>query len=219
MTEFTHLHVHTNFSILDGAARIDVMMKKAADSGMKALAITDHGNMYGVMHFTQAAKKHGIKPIIGCEVYVAEGSRFEKKGKEDRSGYHLILLAKNKKGYENLSRIVSIGYLEGYYYTPRIDKEVLKKYSEGIIATSACLGGEIPQALMNAGMKKAEEVLEDYLMIFKDDFYLELQRHGLEEQEPVNQQLLQMAEKYNLKVIASMIAIISMLKMQKPMIF
>ncbi|MFN2394651.1 MAG: DNA polymerase III subunit alpha [Bacteroidales bacterium] len=203
MTEFTHLHVHTNFSILDGAARIDVMMKKAADSGMKALAITDHGNMYGVMHFTQAAKNYGIKPIVGCEVYITDGSRHEKKGKEDRSGFHLILLAKNKKGYENLSRIVSIGYLEGFYYTPRIDKEILQKYSEGIIASSACLGGEIPQALLNAGMKRAEEILEEYMMIFKDDFYLELQRHGLEEQEPVNQQLLQMAEKYNLKVIAT----------------
>ncbi len=203
MTEFTHLHVHTNFSILDGAARIDVMMKKAADSGMKALAITDHGNMYGVMQFTQAAKKHGIKPIVGCEVYVTDGSRHDKKGKEDRSGYHLILLAKNRKGYENLSRMVSIGYLEGFYYTPRIDKEILKKYSEGIIASSACLGGEIPQALMNHGMKRAEEILEEFLLIFKDDFYLELQRHGLEEQEPVNQQLLQMAEKYNLKVIAT----------------
>ncbi|MBW6481150.1 MAG: DNA polymerase III subunit alpha, partial [Bacteroidales bacterium] len=203
MIEFTHLHVHTNFSILDGAARIDVMMKKAADSGMKALAITDHGNMYGVMHFTQAATKHGIKPIIGCEVYVTDGSRHDKKGKEDRSGYHLILLAKNKKGYENLSRIVSIGYLEGFYYTPRIDKEILRKYSEGIIASSACLGGEIPQALINEGMKRAEEILEEFLLIFKDDFYLELQRHGLEEQEPVNQQLLQMADKYNLKVIAT----------------
>ncbi|MFN3555424.1 MAG: DNA polymerase III subunit alpha [Bacteroidales bacterium] len=203
MTEFTHLHVHTNFSILDGAARIDVMMKKVADSGMKALAITDHGNMYGVMHFTSSAKKHGVKPIVGCEVYVAEGSRFDKKGKEDRSGYHLILLAKNRKGYENLSRICSIGYLEGYYYTPRIDKEVLAKYSEGIIASSACLGGEIPQALMNEGMKKAEEVLQEYLMIFKDDFYLELQRHGLKEQEPVNQQLLQLAKQYNVKVIAT----------------
>ncbi len=203
MTEFTHLHVHTNFSILDGAARIDVMMQKVAESGMKALAITDHGNMYGVMHFTQAAKKQGIKPIVGCEVYVADDSRHNKRGKEDRSGYHLILLAKNRKGYENLSRICSIGYLEGYYYTPRIDKEVLAQYSEGIIASSACLGGEIPQALMNHGMEKAEQVLEEHLMIFKDDFYLELQRHGLEEQEPVNQQLLQLAEKYNVKVIAT----------------
>jgi DNA polymerase III subunit alpha len=203
MTEFTHLHVHTNFSILDGAANIDQMVKKAAQSGMKALAITDHGNMYGVMHFTKAADKYGIKPIIGCEIYVAEGSRFEKKGKEDRSGHHLILLAKNKQGYENLSRLCSIGYLEGFYYTPRIDKEVLRKYSDGLIASSACLGGELPQALMNQGIDQAEAVIEEFIDIFGDDYYLELQRHGLEEQEPVNQQILTLAEKYNLKVIAT----------------
>ncbi len=203
MTEFTHLHVHTNFSILDGAANIDVMMKKVADSGMKAIAITDHGNMYGVMHFTQAAKNNGIKPIVGCEVYVSNGSRFDKKGKEDRSGYHLILLAKNHKGYQNLSRIVSKGYLEGFYYTPRVDKEILRKYSEGIIASSACLGGEVSQAILRGNMEKAEAVIKEHQEIFGDDYYLELQRHGLEEQEPVNQQILQLAEKHNLKVIAT----------------
>jgi len=203
MTEYTHLHVHTNFSILDGAANIDVMMKKAADTGMKALAITDHGNMYGVMHFTKAAAKYGIKPIIGCEVYVAEGSRHEKRGKEDRSGYHLILLAKNKQGYENLSRLCSIGYIEGFYYTPRIDKEVLRKYSEGIIASSACLGGEVPQAIMEGNISKAESIIEEHIDIFGDDYYLELQRHGIPEQEIVNKQMLLFAEKYNLKVIAT----------------
>ncbi|MFW5707913.1 MAG: DNA polymerase III subunit alpha, partial [Bacteroidota bacterium] len=203
MAEFTHLHVHTSFSILDGAANIDVMMKKAADSGMKALAITDHGNMYGVMHFTSAAAKYGIKPIIGCEVYVAEGSRHDKKGKEDRSGYHLILLAKNRTGYENLSRICSIGYLEGFYYTPRIDKEILRKYSEGVIASSACLGGELPQAILKADMEKAEEVIKEHIDIFGDDYYLELQRHGLPEQDTVNEQLLILAEKFDRKVIAT----------------
>ncbi|MFW5687287.1 MAG: PHP domain-containing protein, partial [Bacteroidota bacterium] len=179
------------------------MMKKAADSGMKALAITDHGNMYGVMHFTSAAAKYGIKPIIGCEVYVAEGSRHDKKGKEDRSGYHLILLAKNRTGYENLSRICSIGYLEGFYYTPRIDKEILRKYSEGVIASSACLGGELPQAILKADMEKAEEVIKEHIDIFGDDYYLELQRHGLPEQDTVNEQLLILAEKFDRKVIAT----------------
>jgi DNA polymerase-3 subunit alpha len=203
MTEFTHLHVHTNFSILDGAANIDVMMKKAAETGMKALAITDHGNMYGVMHFTKAAAKYGIKPIIGCEVYVTDGSRHDKRGKEDRSGYHLILLAKNKQGYENLSRLCSIGYLEGFYYTPRIDKEVLRKYSEGIIASSACLGGEVPQAIMDGNMAKAEAIIEEHIDIFGEDYYLELQRHGIPEQEIVNKQMLLFAEKFNLKVIAT----------------
>jgi DNA polymerase III subunit alpha len=203
MTEFTHLHVHTNFSILDGAANIELLIKKAAETGMKALAITDHGNMYGVLRFTDVAKKHGIKPLVGCEVYVTDGSMHDKRGKEDRSGYHLILIAKNRKGYENLSRICSIGFLEGFYYTPRIDKDVLRKYSEGIIASSACLGGELPQALMNHGLEKAEEVIREHLDIFGEDYYLELQRHGLSEQEPVNQQLLQLAEKYGIKPIAT----------------
>jgi DNA polymerase III subunit alpha len=203
MTEFTHLHVHTSFSILDGAANIDLLIKKAAESGMKALAITDHGNMYGVLRFTDVAKKYGIKPLVGCEVYVTDGKMEDKRGKEDRSGHHLILIAKNRKGYENLSRIVSLGFIEGFYYTPRIDKTVLSKYSEGLIASSACLGGELPQAIMNHGLEKAEQVIREHLEIFGEDYYLELQRHGLPEQEPVNQQLLQLAEKFNIKPIAT----------------
>jgi DNA polymerase III subunit alpha len=203
MTDFVHLHVHTQFSILDGASVLEPLLQKAADDGQKALAITDHGNMYGVLQFSAMARKKGVKPIIGCEVYVAEGSRFEKRGKEDRSGYHLILLAKNRKGYENLSRLVSYGYLEGYYYTPRIDKELLRLYSEGLIATSACLGGEIPQAVMDKGTERAELVLQEYLEIFGEDFYLELQRHGLPEQDQVNPELIKMARKYGVKLIAA----------------
>lgn len=203
LPDYTHLHVHTQYSILDGAAQIEPLLQKVVDDGMKAIAITDHGNMYGVLPFAETARKKGLKPIIGCEVYVADGSRLEKRGREDRSGYHLILLAKNRKGYENLSRLVSIGFLEGFYYTPRIDKEILKLYHEGLIASSACLGGEIPQTLMEKGMEQAEEVLKGFLDLFGEDFYLELQRHGLEEQEPVNQQLLELAGKYNVKVIAT----------------
>ncbi|MBW6498275.1 MAG: DNA polymerase III subunit alpha [Bacteroidales bacterium] len=203
LPDFTHLHVHTQYSILDGASQIEPLLQKVADDGMKAIAITDHGNMYGVLPFAETARKKGLKPIVGCEVYVADGSRLEKRGREDRSGYHMILLAKNRKGYENLSRLVSIGFLEGFYYTPRIDKEILKLYHEGLIASSACLGGEIPQTLMEKGMEQAEEVLKDFLEVFGDDFYLELQRHGLEEQEPVNQQILELANKYNVKVIAT----------------
>jgi DNA polymerase III subunit alpha len=203
MTDFVHLHVHTQFSILDGASLLEPLIQKAADDGQKALAITDHGNMYGVLQFASIAKSKGIKPIIGCEVYVAESSRFEKKGKEDRSGFHLVLLAKNRLGYENLSRLCSLGFLEGYYYTPRIDKELLMKYHEGLIGTSACLGGEIPQALMNKGMEKAGQVLQEYLDIFGQDFYLELQRHGHQEQDTVNKQLLELSEQYNVKVIAA----------------
>jgi DNA polymerase-3 subunit alpha len=203
MPEFTHLHVHTQFSILDGAAEINTLVTKAKEYGMKAIAITDHGNMYGVVKFVDTCKKHGIKPIIGCEVYVADGSRTDKRGKEDRSGHHLILLAKNKEGYHNLSKLCSKGYLEGFYYTPRIDKELLKEYHEGLIASSACLGGEIPDAIMHKGIEKAEEILIEYLEIFGEDFYLELQRHGYPEQTNVNEALVKLAEKFNIKLIAT----------------
>ncbi len=203
MTDYTHLHVHTQFSILDGASTIDVLIDRAEQLGMKALAITDHGNMFGVLPFVENARKKGIKPIIGCEVYVAEESRFEKKGHEDRSGFHLILLAKNYEGYKNLSRLCSLGYLEGFYYTPRIDKELLRKYSKGLIASSACLGGEISQTIMEKGLEKAQHVIEEYVDIFGEDFYLELQRHGLPEQEPVNKDLITLARKNNLKLIAT----------------
>ena len=128
MSDFTHLHVHTQYSILDGAASIEKLIAKAKNSGMDALAITDHGNMYGVLKFFNEATSKGIKPIIGCEMYVAEESRMNKRGKQDRSGFHLILLAKNLEGYHNLSRLCSKGFLEGFYYTPRIDKELLRKY-------------------------------------------------------------------------------------------
>ncbi|MBE9484632.1 MAG: DNA polymerase III subunit alpha [Bacteroidetes bacterium] len=203
MPEFTHLHVHTQFSILDGASKIDALFEKAEINGMKALAITDHGNMFGVPLFIQAAKKKGIKPIIGCEVYVAAEGRKKKSEKVDRSGHHLILLAKNKKGYHNLSKLSSIGYLEGFYYTPRIDKELLREYSEGLMASSACLGGEIPTVIRMHGQEKAEAVLLEYLEIFGEDFYLEMQDHGHPEQKLVNEVLIKMAAKYNVKVIAT----------------
>jgi DNA polymerase-3 subunit alpha len=203
MPDFTHLHVHTQFSILDGASKISDLMARTKESGMEALAITDHGNMYGVPVFVQAAKKAGIKPIIGCEVYVAAAGRHSQRGKVDRSGFHLILLAKNKTGYHNLSKLSSKGYLEGFYYTPRIDKELLRLHREGLIASSACLGGEIPATALKFGPEKAEEVLLEYLDIFGDDFYLELQDHGLPEQKAVNKVLLELAGKHHVKVIAT----------------
>ncbi|MGM0612318.1 MAG: DNA polymerase III subunit alpha [Bacteroidota bacterium] len=203
MAEFTHLHLHTQYSILDGASNIDLLMKQVAESGMKSVAITDHGNMYGVMHFFNVAKNHNIKPIIGCEVYVAARSRFEKKEKIDRAGFHLVLLAKNKTGYHNLSKIVSKGFLEGFYYKPRVDKDLLRQYSEGIIASSACLGGEVPKAIMNSGKEKGREVIKEYKDIFGEDFYLELQRHGQEDQETVNQEILALAKEENVKVLCS----------------
>lgn len=202
MPDFTHLHVHTQYSILDGAARIEDLIGKAKDSGMNALAITDHGNMFGVLKFYNVAKKQGIKPIIGCEIYVAEDRKL-KRGKQDRSGHHLILLAKNLTGYHNLSRLTSLGFLEGFYYTPRIDKELLRKYSEGLIASSACLGGEVPNTVLHKGEAEGEKVLQEYIDIFGDDFYLELQDHGLPEQKKVNESLVNLAKKYNRKIIAT----------------
>ena len=203
MPEFTHLHVHTQYSILDGAANIEQLIKKAKDSGMNALAITDHGNMYGVLKFFNEAKKQKIKPIIGCEIYVAKESRFKKEKTKGKQYYHLILLAKNKTGYHNLARLTSLGYLEGFYYRPRIDKEILKKYSEGLIVSSACLGGEVPQLILNNGEDKAQEAIDWFKDVFRDDFYLEMQNHGIPEQKTVNETLLRLAKKNNLKVIAT----------------
>jgi len=213
MIPFTHLHVHTQYSILDGASDVAQLIKKAKEDGMPAVSITDHGNMFGVKHFFNESKKQGIKPIIGCEIYVAEGSRKEKRGKEDRSGHHLILLAKNQTGYKNLTRLVSFAWIEGFYYTPRIDWELLRKYHEGIIASSACLGGEIPQAIMNNGEEAGEKKALQFKEVFGDDFYLELQRHPsgdpqkdkdiYENQVTVNKALVNIAHKHNIKLIAT----------------
>ena len=165
--DFTHLHVHTEYSLLDGSAKIKELVKRAKELGMKALAITDHGVMYGAIDFYKAAREAGIKPIIGCEVYVAPGSRFDReltKG-EDRY-YHLVLLAKNNVGYTNLSKIVSRGFTEGYYYKPRVDVEVLEQYSEGIIALSACLAGEVAVNIRKNNYEAAKETALKYQQIF-----------------------------------------------------
>lgn len=213
MINFTHFHVHTQYSILDGASDVPQLIKKAKDDGMPAVCITDHGNMFGVKHFYNEARKQGIKPIIGCEIYITGGSRFEKKGSEDRSGNHLILIAKNKQGYENLSKLVSYAWIEGFYYTPRIDWELLRKYHEGIIASSACLGGEVPQEIIEKGEEAGEKKALEYKKLFGDDFYLELQRHKSGDpkkdeevynvQLKVNDILLRIGKKHNIKVIAT----------------
>jgi DNA polymerase-3 subunit alpha len=199
MTQFTHLHVHTQFSILDGAAKIKKLVTKAKESGMTALAITDHGNMYGVMYFLKEAKAQKIKPIIGIETYVAHSSRFEK----DNRGHHLILLAKNLEGYHNLAILSTLAFKEGFYYNARIDKEILRKYSKGIIASSACLGGEIPQAILAGDLPKASRAIEEFKDIFGDDFFLELMDHGLEDQKMVNTELIELARKHEVKLIAT----------------
>jgi len=204
MPYFAHLHVHTQYSILDGAASIPKLLSKTKEYGMDALAITDHGNMYGVLKFFNEAKKQGIKPIIGCEVYVARNNRFQKRTKEDRSGYHLILLAKNLTGYHNLSKLSSLGFnRDHFYYTPRIDKELLRQYSEGLIASSACLGGELPGAIMNFGKEKALEVINEFTDIFGDDYYLEIQDSGQPEQAAVNKAIIELSAETGVKLIAT----------------
>ena len=201
---FVHLHVHTEYSLLDGMCRIGDILQKTKDEGMTSLAITDHGAMYGAFKFFVKAKEAGIKPIIGVEMYKAKNSRFDKQPNEDRDRYHLVLLAKDYEGYKNLLRLVSIAHLEGYYYKPRTDFESLKEFSKGIIATSACLGGEIPQALLNNQNKEAEQLLERYLDIFKEDFYIEIQRHpNVENLEQVNKDLVSLARKFAVPLVAT----------------
>ncbi len=200
---FTHLHVHSHYSLLDGLPRPEQLLKQAKEMGLDALALTDHGVMYGAIEFYSLAKKMGIKPIIGCEVYLASRSLTDKTPKVDAKLYHLILLAKNKTGYHNLLKLVTIGELEGFYYKPRIDKEVLKKYSDGLIALSACVKGEIPSALLAEDFKKALELAKEYQKIFgKDNFYLELQHHPeLPDQKKINDGLLKISKELNIPAI------------------
>lgn len=202
---FVHLHVHTEYSLLDGMCRIDKLLEKAKRFGMPALAVTDHGNMHSVIEFYQKAKEAGIKPIIGMEAYIAPGLRHEKKahGIKDAS-FHLILLAKNHTGYKNLMKLSTIGHLEGFYYKPRIDKEVLKQYSDGIIALSACLKSELAHFVCGDQFSEAEESLKDYIGIFgKENFFLEIQNNGIEEQKKYNSWLINSAKKFGLKLAAT----------------
>ncbi|HRR94275.1 MAG TPA: PHP domain-containing protein, partial [Bacteroidales bacterium] len=213
MPPFTHLHVHTQYSILDGAASINGLIEKAKSFGMEALAITDHGNMFGAKEFHSHASKKGIKPIIGCEIYVARGTMEDKTGKEDRSGDHLILLAKNLRGYHNLVKLVSLAWTKGFYYKPRVDKAHLMKYREGLIASSACIAGEIQTEILNGNSEAAEEALKSYTDIFGDDFYLEIQRHETSDPEadqttfPLQQKVIEafrkLSEKTGVKIIAT----------------
>lgn len=215
MIPFTHLHVHSQYSILDGAAAVGDLVKKAKNDGMTSIALTDHGSMFGIKEFHETCKKNGIKPILGVETYVASrGIQFKDKSeKEDRSGDHLILLAKNERGYRNLLKLVTIAHNEGMYYKPRIDKGLLEKFSEGLIVSTACLGGEIPQCILKGDISGAEDAIQWFKSIFKDDFYLEVQRHKttdpqlptdvFEGQIIVNRELLSLAQKYSVKVIAT----------------
>ncbi|MFM8711158.1 MAG: DNA polymerase III subunit alpha, partial [Sphingomonadales bacterium] len=209
---FSHLHVHTQFSLLDGAASIPALYNKAIADGMPGLAISDHGNMFGVFEFVAEAYRNKdengklkVKPIVGCEFYLTENRHqktFTKDQKDKR--HHQILLAKNEKGYHNLVKLTSLGYVEGMYSKyPRIDKELIVKYAEGLIATTCCLGASIPQAILKKGEAEAENEFRWWLNIFQQDFYVELQRHGLPEQDKVNEVLIKWARQYQVKIIAS----------------
>ncbi|WP_312442857.1 DNA polymerase III subunit alpha [Lacrimispora sp.] len=202
---FTHLHVHTEYSLLDGSCKIKELVSRAKELGMDSMAITDHGVMYGVIDFYRAAREAGIKPIIGCEVYVTSGSRFDREiaGGEDRY-YHLVLLAENNQGYQNLMKIVSKGFVDGFYYKPRVDYEVLKEYSEGIIALSACLAGEVQRLIGRGLYERGREAALRYQEIFgKGNFFLELQDHGIPDQNTVNQSLLRLSHETEIELVAT----------------
>ena len=209
---FTHLHVHTQYSLLDGTSKPKELLQCAMEMGMDSIAITDHGNMYGAVDFYQTAQKlnkeaekegkPGIKVIFGCECYLAPGSRFERIDKQPR--YHLILLAENQEGYHNLAKLVSLGFIDGFYRKPRIDKEILRKYSKGVICLSACIQGEIPQMIIHQNLDGAEQALQEYIAIFgRENFFLEMQNHNLEEERIVNRQLHKFAKKYGVKLVVT----------------
>ena len=200
---FTHLHVHTEYSLLDGCCRIKKLIDKAAELGQKSLAITDHGVMYGCIDFYKYAVEKGVKPIIGCEVYVAPRSRHDKVKGPDTGYSHLVLLCKNNEGYQNLIKLVSLSFTEGFYSKPRVDREILKKYSEGLICLSACLAGEIPKSLLNGDFEGAEKTALWYKEVFGEDYYLEMQNHGIAEQVTVNMGLKKLSQRLDIKTVAT----------------
>ena len=202
---FTHLHVHTEYSLLDGSNKINEYVSRVKELGMDSAAITDHGVMYGVIDFYRAAKAAGINPILGCEVYVAPGSRFDREvGSGDDRYYHLVLLAENNQGYQNLMKIVSKGFVEGFYYKPRVDLELLREYHEGLIALSACLAGEVARYLQKGMYEDGKKAALRYQEIFGEgNFFLELQDHGIPQQQMVNQQLMRMHQETGIQLVAT----------------
>ncbi len=204
MTEFTHLHIHTEYSLLDGACRIKPLIKRVKELGMTSIAMTDHGVMYGAVDFYKACKAEGINGIIGCEVYVAQRTRFDKVHGLDNERYHLVLLAENQTGYQNLIKMVSAAWTEGFYTKPRVDKELLEKYHEGLICLSACLAGEIPQAILKGDYEKAKETALWYQNVFgKDNYFLEIQDHGIADQKASNPKIIQLARELDIPLVAT----------------
>ena len=203
-SNFVHLHVHSEYSLLDGAARVKSLVDKAKELSMEALAVTDHGTMYGIIDFYQKAQNAGIKPIVGCEVYVAPRSRFDRDQSKDGHQHHLVLLARNMEGYRNLMQLVTLGFLEGFYYKPRVDHEILEQYAGGITALSGCLAGEIPNLILQDKLEEAEQLALYYSSVFGEDyFYLELQDHGLPGQDKVNEGSLQISQKTGIPLVAT----------------
>ncbi len=201
--DFVHLHVHTEYSLLDGSGKVGKLIAKAKELGMKSLAITDHGTMYGCVDFYKQALEQGIKPIIGCEIYIVSKSMYLKQNDKDNETHHLVLLVKNEIGYRNLMQIVSRASIDGFYYKPRVDHEFLSKHSEGLVALSACLGGEVQSALKNNNREKAVEAALFYKEVFKEDFYLELQYHGINEQLKVNDELVELSKEFDIPLVAT----------------
>src|SRR5512143_3888349 len=206
-SDFVHLHLHTEYSLLDGAISLDKLIKKAKDLKIPAVAVTDHGNLFSALDFYLKASKSGIKPIIGCEIYVAPGSRFDKTapaGQNEEASYHLILLARNRQGYKNLVKLVTAAYLEGFYYKPRIDKDLLRAHSEGLIGLSACLGGEVPTLLLQGRYEDAKRIAREYEQILgRENYYLELQDNGIPEQEQVNREIIKLSKDTGIPVGAT----------------
>ena len=203
MSEFIHLHVHSEYSLLDGACRLKRLVSRAKELNMSSVAVTDHGNVYAAVEFYNECKAQGIKPIIGCEVYVAPRSRFQKEGRTDLMPYHLILLCKDTVGYKNLCKLVSASYTEGFYGKPRIDFELLKSHSEGLICMSACLAGEVARKLTNGDYDGAKECAQRYKALFGDDYYIEVQDHGYEEQRSILPYQYKLARELGIKLCAT----------------
>src|SRR5918992_1538994 len=204
MPDFVHLHLHTEYSLLDGACRIEELLDQAARLKMPALAVTEHGNMFSSVVFHDAAKKRGIKPILGCEVYVAPGSRLDKSGTIGETANHLVLLAETNEGYRNLIKLVSAGYTDGFYYKPRIDKDLLAQHSKGLIGLSSCLKGEVAEGLTHQQERKAVEAAAAYRDILgSNNFFLEMQYQGIDEQKIVNAGLQPIARDLGLQLVAT----------------
>jgi DNA polymerase-3 subunit alpha len=205
MKSFIHLHLHSQYSLLDSCLKIDELIKKAQEYNMPAIALTDHGNILGALTFYKAARKNNIKPIIGAELYLAPESRFTKpeKNNDDINYNHLVVLVKNDRGYRNLSELISRSFTEGFYRKPRIDKDLLEKYHEGLVVLSSCFHGEVPFKLLNHRQEEAYEAAKWYRELFKDDFYIEIQNHGLEKQLEVLPQLIQLSKDLSIPLVAT----------------